>query len=105
MNPLTLSFYPPLTYTLDRQTLAYNWPNNGLSVPTEKDSLLWRKCDSQFKKVLPDRWYLRRTAYRGALMQANKSLKVIDGLEVETGIERSQILDLLRYMPAKLGLP
>lgn len=106
MNPLTLAFYPPLTYSLDLQKgdggFAYSWPDSRLSAPSEKDASAWRLCDTQFKKVLPDRWYLRRTAYRGALMQANACLKTIDGLDVETGADRSEILELLKHMPAKL---
>lgn len=108
MNPLTLAFYPPLTFVIDSSKLSpgfsYNWPNDRLSTPSEKDVAAWRLCDHQFRKILPDRWYLKRTAYRGTLMQANQNLKVIDGLDVETGIERQKLLDLLQQLQGRLKL-
>lgn len=59
-NPCTLSFYPP-----------------GLDVDAN-----WLKQDQTWRKTLPDIWAIRRMAYRAALVQAGRSLRIIDAVKL-----------------------
>jgi hypothetical protein len=81
LNPATLGFYPP--------------PVAPESIENSKEpSESYKAQDIRFRRSLPDEWLAKRTAYRALLIQAGKSLKLLDGLKV-TSRQRERVDDLL----------
>ncbi|KAK9317709.1 hypothetical protein V1522DRAFT_404006 [Lipomyces starkeyi] len=91
MNPLTLSFYPPvLTVTDSKNTPAAN--TLGAHPPSRKDlhrqynlvmsrraQSAWEKRDSQFESHLPRLSLMKRQAYQGLMFISAPSLLWLDG--------------------------
>ncbi|KAK9385487.1 hypothetical protein V1515DRAFT_608231 [Lipomyces mesembrius] len=91
MNPLTLSFYPPvLTVTDSKNTPAAN--TLGAHPPSRKDlhrqynlvmsrqaQLAWEKRDRQFESHLPMLSLMKRQAYQGLMFISAPSLLWLDG--------------------------
>ncbi|EIW72482.1 hypothetical protein TREMEDRAFT_25688, partial [Tremella mesenterica DSM 1558] len=109
MNPSTLSFYLPLLLTpsnppTTEMISVQNRPNatailtgqpanKSFAISTSgKDQLQksedWAVMDREFRRNLPDGWYGRRLLYRGLVMAACPSLRMLDGVKVEEGEKR-----------------
>lgn len=99
LNPLTLSFYPPLPQSNSSRNeyciAQSDCSNHQRSVHSSNTNHKWEEIDSRFKRNMPDLWYLRRIAYRNVLLQSCPRLKMIDGLRSEGKSARRQIADLL----------
>lgn len=94
LNPLTLSFYAP--FLPDRKAVTLNARlDEGVSD--------WRKADRKHVKTMPDLWYLRRMAYRGAIMQVSPTLRLLDGVKTEEKEHRQKIIDLCQQLELKQG--
>ncbi|KAK9372789.1 uncharacterized protein V1513DRAFT_419373 [Lipomyces chichibuensis] len=107
MNPLTLSFYPPvLTVTDSKDTPEANIL--GAHPPSRKDlhrqynlvmsrqaQLAWEKRDSQFESHLPRLSLMKRKAYQGLMFISAPSLLWLDGASFtkDAMSEMSRILE------------
>lgn len=61
----------------------------------------WRKADRKHVKTMPDLWYLRRMAYRGAMMQVSPRLRLLDGIKAEEKEQRQKIIELCQQLESK----
>ncbi|OLL27071.1 Septation initiation network scaffold protein cdc11 [Neolecta irregularis DAH-3] len=85
MNPITLSFYPPVNNITDHPSHrdAYNLATN----KDQQDD--WTRRDAAFCAKLTRHWQFQKKAYKALLVSACPLIKWVDGNEVdvnETGI-------------------
>jgi hypothetical protein len=80
MNPLTLSFYPPLLVPPPSSTPH---ADDRIVSPVDSSpspSQLWTLTDRKFRKALPKKWYFKRMTYRAIILQMVPSLIELDGV-------------------------
>lgn len=81
---MTLAYYPPASEGTDEQT-----PHSGFQLaPADMASSLskseqWAVLNARFCETLSDEWHARRVGYRAFVINAVKSLKVLDGLQTK----------------------
>jgi hypothetical protein len=104
MNPSTLGWYLPL---LVRDAPAALQPSEGRDSRTREHAneersshTAWKDLDAKFRKDLPDEAYVGRLVYRGLIMEACPSIKLLDGVAI-TSKEKDKAARLLESILAK----
>jgi hypothetical protein len=80
LNPITLSFYPPV------EAKKSDHHKDMFSLVTGRQAQsTWQQRDKDFRNGMPRSWELRRKAYQGLVYTACPKLKWFDGNEVSRG--------------------
>jgi len=80
LNPVTLSFYPPV------EAKKSDHHKDMFSLVTGRNATsTWTQRDKQFRNGMPRSWELRRKAYQGLVYTACPRLRWFDGSEVSRG--------------------
>lgn len=93
-NPVTSSLYPTMIFSnrmLDSSTDAADAERRNLRLlmAPARDTE-WQEIDKQFRRSLPDEWYLKRLQYRSDLLQSCPTIQILDCIPL-TAKEKQQI--------------
>jgi protein NUD1 len=92
LNPITLSFYPPV------EAKKSDHHRDMFSLVTGRQAQsTWQERDKTFRSTMPRSWELRRKAYQGLIYTACPKLRWFDGSEVSRGhvVEGERVLKSL----------
>ena len=92
LNPITLSFYPPV------EAKKSDHHKDMFSLVTGRQAQsTWQQRDKMFRNGMPRSWELRRKAYQGLVYTMCPKLKWFDGSEVTRGsvVEGERVLKTL----------
>lgn len=100
-NPMTSHLYPTIPINTEKAS-RNNLYNYAVNV-TSDDLETWAKLDILYRRSLSDEWYVRRLAYRGVLMESQRSLTWIDGTKISAQ-ERDKAVHVVEAMACKANL-